>query len=285
MFNGQFYPGQPIQFNSEQPFKNPWHRNTLIEIIQRQGLTSNLKLCLDAADSSSYSSGQSWLDRSGNGYDFFRGTTSGAEGSDPTFNGSAGGRSSSEYFSFDGGDVFTYDTTNETWMQNIHKNNALWSAAIWFYSPDVTSMGGLAGDTSTAGGNTGFNLTVTSGGYPGIRVNNAGSNVLNVSGGIGAGMTVPFVSNTWSFWAVSVDEAAGTGHFQGNADGGSFTSTYSSPAAGNATFTLQLGSRGNSNGILASGHRIASVSFWEGTALSSSQIQAIFRATRNRFGV
>src|SRR5688572_10725967 len=112
--------------------------DTLLTILNGLGLTANLKLCLDAGDNlSAPAAATSWLDRSGNGYDFFRGTTSGADATDPTFNGTPGELSAAEYWSFDGGDFFRYDTTNETWMQNLHKNNALLSFFCWLYLPSL----------------------------------------------------------------------------------------------------------------------------------------------------
>ena len=62
----------------------------LIDYIGELSLNSNLVLCLDAGDANSYTSGQKWLDRSGNGYDFFLGTTDSVQASDPTFNGTPG---------------------------------------------------------------------------------------------------------------------------------------------------------------------------------------------------
>jgi hypothetical protein len=99
---------------------------SLWQVIQECGLTSNCKLCLDAGDSSSYDgSSQTWYDLSGNGFDWYCGATSGAEASDPTFNGSAGGKSPSEYWSFDGGDWFVMAVAEPSWINNLHKDNAL----------------------------------------------------------------------------------------------------------------------------------------------------------------
>jgi len=97
----------------------------LEEIIRGLSLDTNLKLCLDAGEGDSYTSGQSWLDLAGSGYDFFLGQDGSSDSTDPTFNGVANTMTSSEYWSFDGGDYFTYDTTNETWMENLHKAGAL----------------------------------------------------------------------------------------------------------------------------------------------------------------
>lgn len=94
--------------------------DSMIAIIEKLNLTANLKLCLDAGDINSYpGSGTKWLDTSGNGYDFDFGDGS-TSSTYPTFNGSAGGLSASEYFSFDGDDYFSYDSANETWMNELH---------------------------------------------------------------------------------------------------------------------------------------------------------------------
>ena len=127
------------------------------DVINALGLTGGLKLVLDAGDVSSYSSGQSWLDLSGNGYDFYLGDTSSSESSDPTFNGTPGNLSTSEYFAFDGGDYFIYDSANETWMQNIHKDNAKFTICIWFKFG--TQDHALIGD---AGNSNGFIFEISS---------------------------------------------------------------------------------------------------------------------------
>ncbi len=93
---------------------------------------------LDAGLSASYNgTGQTWAnivtapaDGSGQtAYDFYRGATSGSEGSDRTFNGSAGANSANEYFSFDGGDYLTLVGFNTTFIHSMHKENA---AFTWY---------------------------------------------------------------------------------------------------------------------------------------------------------
>ena len=107
---------------------------TLITAITTAGLTSGIQYALDAGDSNSYSgTGQSWLDTSGNEQDFFRGADGSASTDDPTFNGTAGGLSDTEYWSFDGGDFFRYDSAQETWMDNLHKNNARFAFMAWVF--------------------------------------------------------------------------------------------------------------------------------------------------------
>ena len=262
----------PVLFNKPN--------RTLIDTIRNLGLADNLKLCLDAGDVVSYASGQSWLDRSGNGHDFFLGADGSATATDPTFNGIAGNKSSNEYFSFDGGDYFTYDTTNETWMENIHKDNAIFTICAWVYFAAAGDTGTIFGDRGAAAGNTGFIFRKAVGDVLAFNVQNAGAAVLALS-------TVGTVPTGWTFAAISFNEATG-------ANGASlivntteelFTSTYSSPSAGAASFTMQIAAGGNVAGVFVNNARLGGLMAWEGTALTMAQIMTIYQATRGRYGV
>lgn len=256
-----------------------WIRNnTLFEILTSLGLTSNLQLCLDAGDSASYSSGQSWLDRSGNGYDFFRGTTSASQATDPTFNGTAGAIRSTEYWSFDAGDFFTYDTTNETWMENLHKNNAVHTLLCWVYPGSVATNQAMAGTVGATGSGTGFGFQIDAGAALLFQARNAGVVALNVN------TTATFSATAWQMGAVALDEAAATGTLQINSTQESFTSTYSSPAAGAASQTMQIGARGNAQTPLVANSRMAMFAAWS-SKLTDAQLLSIYTATRGRFGV
>jgi hypothetical protein len=261
---------------------------TLIEHLSSLGLTTNLKLCLDAGDAASYTSGQKWLDTSGNGHDFFRGTSSSTQSSDPTFNGSAGGKSSAEYWSFDGGDKFTYDNTNETWMQNLHKDGAIFTFACWFYRntntpSDLWQLFGTLSDTST---DTGIHFYVDDTDYRlVVHVVNNGDEVLGVSSIAEAGVTT---LNAWNFISVSINEPAGAGGIIYNLNGVGAVeaelASYVSPSASNADATATIGALG-SNFPFPSGTRLAQLAMWEGTALTADNLAAIYEATRSRSGV
>jgi hypothetical protein len=276
----------PFQFNTSH---FAYQKVNFLTLLTSLSLTTNLKLLLDAGDSSSYTSGQKWLDRSGGGYDFFLGTTSGAEASDPTFKGTAGGESTSEYWSFDGGDRFQYDTTNETWMQDLHKDSAVWSAAMWFYWPSSTEQT-LFGDVGvlTPTGVQAFIDTIATG--PGHGNDGPGTGVPNLRVGNAAGVALltantngRFTAGRWNFFGLRLNESAGTGAFVCNGMEDTFTSTYSSPAAGNAGSTFQLG--GVDGGTaLPSGSRMAFVAIWQGTALTTAQLNSIYKGSVGRFG-
>ena len=254
---------------------------TLSQILTTLSLTTNLKLCLDAGDSASYSSGQSWLDRSGGGFDFFRGATSGAEASDPTFNGSAGGLSSSEYWSFDGGDYFLYDSAQETWMDALHKDNAIWSWCAWAYFGSVATAQAVIGDAQGVGNGVGVSVYVNSTASYKLRVHNTGQAIdLTFA-------TTTVSAGAWHFLAGSLNEATGANGANLFLDGTNeqFTSTYTSPAAGTATGALRLGGTGNNTSLLQSGSRLAEVAMWQGTALTPTDLTNIFNASKGRFGL
>lgn len=255
--------------------------------INALGLTTSLQLCLDAGDVNSYSgSGQSWLDLSGNGYDFFRGANGSAAADDPTFNGSAGALTSSEYWGFDGGDFFTYDSANETWMQDIHKDNATVSFAFWVYSKAIAASGNevLIGTNGSGASPTGFRMYLfQGGGQAAFFVQNGGATVLQISS-LAEGLTAS--DNTWHFVALSFAEGVGaTWQIDGTQAVEVDSTAYSSPASGDASQTMCLANAG-SGGIatLDNGSRLAMALVWS-RALSATELMDLFNATRDRFGI
>lgn len=253
----------------------------LIDQITALGLTSGLQLCLDAGDATSYTSGQTWTDRSGNGNSFFRGTTSASQATDPTFNGVAGGASSSEYWSFDGGDYFR-ETAGHTFANGWHKNNAaltlvgylypVGSAAQQFiFSDDVFTGSSAAGINFYQDAEDQLHLFVA---------NDSGSTVLNVE------TPGPFNLNAWNFFAAALDESVGTngGTLQINADQHSFTSTYSSPSASDPDDPLTIGAAGSAEVPMASGSRLNSLAAWN-RRLSTTELNDLYNATKSKFGL
>jgi hypothetical protein len=253
-----------------------------IDIIRGFGLDENLELCLDAADGQSYSSGQVWLDVSGNGVNFNRGATSGAEASDPTFNGVANGQSSSEFWSFDGGDYFRCASANPTFVNNMHKNNAAFTIASWVRLGDITdSNNPICGTNAASGSAAGIYFGWQTLEQVALAVTN-GSTI--ISNHVKAGTAVAL--NTWVMFSVTMDEAVGAnGCAIGiNDDFSFFTSTYSSPSASNASNTMDIGSFGNGVGPMFAGARMGSVAMWS-RPLSVAELTLFFERTRGRYGV
>lgn len=257
-------------------------KGTMREAVNALGLTSGLQLCLDASDVNSYTgAGQSWLDTSGNGYDFFRGTTSGADSTDPTFNGSAGGQSLSEYWSFDGGDRFTYDSANETWMNNLHKNSATFTFAFWVR---LASLGSTQSLVATMNATTEIGIN--------IYVHTTGEFAIDVAAGDGNDeMTDSVVSDAtvsagaWTFLALSGDEPSGNWITQVNGTQKTQTSiTYSGPSSSAADRAMSLGARGGGTFPFLSGGRMASAVAWS-SARTAAELDSLYQLTRSKFGV
>ncbi len=164
------------------------------------GLTTGLQFCVDAGDILSITSASptKWLDRSGNGYDFNFGSGSGSDAADPTFTGTPGGNSSSEYLALDGGDYLTYDTTNETFMDALHKNSALFAWACWYYR---TTAGRFFLGTHSTDAGIGIGIGGNGGTTPRVLVGN-GSSSQNFDS------SLLLTENAWNFHAGRLDEAS-----------------------------------------------------------------------------
>lgn len=247
---------------------------TAMQAVTDLGLTTNLVLCLDSGDSASYTSGTVWLDRSGNGYDFNFGPTHA-----PTFTGTAG--SLNAYMAMDGsGGEFTYDTTNETWMQNIHKTSAIYTLIAVVFG--VEAGEGLAGTSANTATNIGFSW-LAAGDPPAPRIeihDGSGSDALaNTSGTAGA-------QSAYNFFGLSVNEAGGTVsfHYVNGTDDTAFDAAYTTPSASNATYTMGLAQSGNDADHVVSG-RSAIFMAWSGTALTAANMDSIFALLRGRFGI
>lgn len=258
-----------------------YRRLSLYETLRNLHLTDNLKLCLDAGDRRSFEGGgDTWRDLSGGGYDFYRGSGTGSDAADPTHNGVSGRRTRDEYFSFDGGDWLTLAQSNPTWVNNLHKDNAKYTIASWFYTPNTatgltetilgnaaTGVGAIFGVGLVADGDLGMatlNGTTTS------RITTASARL---------------VSAQWNFLAASVDEGASSGVLQINGTQEAFSFSYTSPTAADAEFTVRIADNGNGVRPFKVSDRLGNLAAWEGVALSSAQLTAIYGASRARYGV
>ena len=245
---------------------------TAINILRRLNLTSNLVLCLDATDAASYpGSGQTWSDMSGQGNDFYLGAGNTATTDDPTFNSTP-----PKNFSCDGGDYFTLTVANPTWVKNVSKDNAAVTLGIW--ANIATSMA-FFGDQVTNDNSVGFGWRASST-TQAFRVGDGSAQPLAVT----SATTVGPLASTNAFYAVVINEAAGTGFFLRNLVTDSFTSTYSSPSASDAGTALQIGARGANRTPTATGSVFYVIVAWS-AALSGTQLFSFYQATRTLFGI
>jgi hypothetical protein len=251
------------------------------DIIAGAGAPAPL-ICLDPAFAASYpGSGQTYADLSGHGNDFKLGTGSGGDGADPTFHGSGGGQSGSEYFSVDGGDTITVVGSNP--CQSFHKNNAAFTILQWInLALDGVNQCGVCGDQVFTI-NNGFRFDVNSNGALNFRTGNGSVQNFITTGSPGA---VP--SGEWCLIGISIDEAAGAsgGFFFGNDTFELFDATYPSPSGSNATGVLSFsGWEGTtSTGRMMNGSLLGPAAIFN-AALTQAQVQAIWAESGIRYGV
>jgi hypothetical protein len=263
---------------------------SLHDAIVDASLTSGLLLCLDAATISSWpGSGQSWLDLSGNGRDFFRGADGSASTDDPTFNGSANGGSASEYWSTDAGDFFRYDAGVEAWQSALHQDNAAFTILATVYAPTGATTFRVCGTQANDVGNPGIAYQIVDAiGAPRIQCLNGTGAAISVAG------DTSITADDWNFIGISLNEATGAGgafHYLNGAynqvsAADTFTSTYTSPSAAAANFAMEIFAEGNATQKSSSGCRIAQLAIWS-TALTKANLDSIFAdaAVSTRFGL
>src|SRR3989304_7183234 len=134
-------------------FRSPY----AVEVLRAAGYGSDLVLCLDPADPRSYSGDQEWTDLSDQASSFYRGASVAAQGSDPRFNGDVGAEGA--YWSVDGGDYFRKVNANEDWINDLHKDNALFELYVFFYHQSG-SLSRFLGTDGQSSSNVGIRMGV-----------------------------------------------------------------------------------------------------------------------------
>lgn len=249
---------------------------TLYGIIQELGLTSSLNLVLDVADTASYDgSSQTWTDATGNGFNFFRGTTSGATATDPTFNGTAGLPDETTYFSFDGGDLFK-ETAAHAFADNWHKNNGAFTVLAVMYVINLSAVNRLfsnrAGSTPTDGG---INFRITSNEFIELVHSTDNSNSETLTG------TNAATQNVFNLLAIRFDEANLTTSFVTNATAETIAATASTSTEAPASNLRIACDNDTPTNAFESGTRLACVAAWS-VALTTTQIGQIYERLKAR---
>lgn len=246
-----------------------------VDVLTALGLTTNLKLCLDAGDIASYpGSGTKWLDTSGGGYDF--------DNNGATFNGTAGAQASNNYFSGDGGDYFSYDSSIESWMQDMGKEGQTVSVLIVAHiaSDDDTVFFSTRGSSST-----GYGLQAT---YN--DSNNAVSLTIRRASGIFFGdLMTGSLSGTLprtvvTGWSGTIGNAAASlRHLNGTST--SQTQVSSAGVSNNPSENMKIMARGDGGDIAPNGTRMYALAIWHGTALTAANFEAIWASIRGKYGL
>lgn len=243
----------------------------LYDIIQSLGLTTGLVLCLDAGDSACYDgSSQTWTDRVG-ANNFLRGTTSGSDTTDPTFNGVAGAKSASEYFSFDGGDFFT-ESAAHTFADDWHKNNGAFTMlALYYIGASKSAMSKIfdnTGQLATASPGVSFMVQTNDTLRLFHAVNDTGTTESLTT-------TATVVLSSWNFLAAAFNEATPTCDLVINATAENFTPTASTATAAKAQ-SNRIGARtAAAASPFESGERLACFAAWS-TKLTTTQVGNIY---------
>jgi hypothetical protein len=167
-------------------------------------------------------------------------------------------------------------------MDNLHKNNASWTYLGWLYfgNLDATNNGIFGtGDAALLDPLGVFLLTSTP--IEALRLvvgNDAETAALQQNS------SLPLSINTWHFCGVSIAEATGVGFFNVDNASEEFSASYTSPSAGAAEKTMEMGRLPETATRFSSGSRMGQVAMWS-TALTVAQMNQVFQATRGRFGV
>jgi hypothetical protein len=247
----------------------------LYDIIKELGLTTNLNLCLDAADPRSYDGvSQTWTDIIG-GNNYFRGATSSSESTDPTFNGTAGNPGAGTYFSFDGGDHFN-ETSAQTFADNWHKNNGACSmvCVCWPKSSKAVQSGIWSNRGPLASS-------------PGIVWENNGSQKLtfrhSTADATSEALTTTAVmtGDSYNFAGSSWDEATTTLLSQINGTAESVAGTASTATAANANVNVIGSETGATDRWFENTERIVGLLLWS-QALTANALTSFYTEVRSR---
>lgn len=263
--------------NAEVASGNP----SLYEIINGLGLTTNLKLCLDAGDAASYDPAVQtarWLDTSGNGNDVYRGTSAGGDANEPTFNGTAGGESINEFFSCAVEDFFNSVVTAPTWVNQMSSSTAQFTIFLVFgISTSNSNTTRLMGNKNE--------LNSTSRGWS-LEVPFAASNrkirYLINNGTANQGVFTSATSfNTTNYNIVSVSADANTPseliNINGTAE--SFTNAFTNTSAtGGVAFRI------GSSALNVNSKTYRCVAIWD-TPLTATNLADLYNGIKGRFGL
>lgn len=243
-------------------------------------LRDGLQLHLDAGDIASWpGSGQTWNDIAGNGFQFHLGSGSGADSADPTFNGSPGGHSAAEYWSFDGGDYFTQAAAySGSLMRSIGRTDQPFTVEAWLWRGAATNVSDALFASASMGAHSGcwVEFARSTDNLPRIQVYPLSSGV-TASGAIAGGAWKHVV------WAGRCNGS--TGSFYTNAAAnGTWSLNNSSFTSGDSSITPTLCAYGGGSTPVQNGTRLAIVRMYS-RVLSAGEVLHNFTAERGRFGV
>lgn len=246
---------------------------TLYKIISELGLEASLVACFDAGDIACYDgSSQTWTDRVG-ANNMYRGTTSGSEASDPAFSGVAGAATDSEYFSFDGGDLFK-ETAAHTYADNWHKNNAAFTVIALYYLGTKSALSRIFDTMGALATADGIGIHVVAARTPVVIHSTS-----NVPAMASSTSTSTLTNSSWNFVGVAVNEAATNVDFVVNGTSDSKTFTASTATNAKAAPIRFSGYNDTPSSPLESGERYGAFAAFS-SALTIAQLGNIYGALK-----
>ena len=211
-------------------------------------VTSGLVLCLDAANSKSYpGSGTTWTDLSGRG-------NTGTLTNGPTYN--SGNLGS-----------IVFDAVDDGLNGNFICNKTYYSVDFWCYPTALTDYNWTIGFNSFWG-DFGLHTTVSGGVYVGTSV---GSRISPWRNNV-------YVINTWQNFTWTFDNGAGKFYKNGVLEASANLSLSAS-----SQFTLYVVGGGGATSNCTG--RLSNFKVYSNKALTATEIQQNFNATRSRYGI
>lgn len=225
---------------------------------------------------------------------YFRGSGSGSDALDPTFNGVAGDLSSSEFWSFDGGDIFVMDvdgidtgTINiPNWWQDWHQDSADFTIVVWADVGTLALNPLFSASGPAAGGNEAgviFHQTLAGELSLQVRHNSSGDALaLVTSSGLG------IATDDIGMMAISVDEAAGAAGSlffwnDGTKVTDTFDATYTAPGGVSSTIPRIAADVSGGNKVSSTFNLFAVRAY--NKSLSEAELDTEFDRLKGRFGL
>lgn len=247
-------------------------------IANRLSQLTSFNLALDAGAINSYDgSSQTWTDPVA-ANNVYRGTTSGAEATDPAFVGSAGSLSAGTYFQFDGGDLFK-EASALTFSDNWHKNNGACTllALVYIGAAHASSSRVFSNSGSNAVSGTGIDLSINASRQ--LVFGHAYDNVVTSESKT---TTAVLPLNSWSMIAACYDEATTALDLIINSTAESFVTTASTSTVAKGSSNRIGAADDTANKPMLNGERLMLFGAWSRklTTANIAEFYTLLKAER-----
>lgn len=247
----------------------------LMTYIQKNSLTTNLNVVLDAGDRRSAQSAteQIWYDVSGNSNNYYRGASAAAGAGDPDLAGGVGVFGSTYYYCPDSATFLEFFTAVGTpsFADGWHKNGGAFTImCIFMPVASATTNRTLFNNAGGTSGNYGIHFYLGTDLRPNLLYTwGSSGNMANQS------HSTAVTQNVWNYVAISYNEATTTAFTRINGTTTANLTTIASVATANPDGTNALGrdTAGTSSYLL--NDRIAAYAMWS-RALSGAELASLY---------